>query len=116
MKTAAIYARVSTTGQAEDGTSLLTQTEACEAWAVRHGYVVVKKVVEDKSGATLDRPGLDEIRDMAMRGEIDAVIIYKLDRLSRETGNTLALLKEFTKAGVKLESATMPIEDTPEGK
>jgi DNA invertase Pin-like site-specific DNA recombinase len=46
----------------------------------------------------------------------DVVLVYSLDRLSRNTENTLALLKEFKRAGAELQSTTSPIVDTPVGK
>ena len=116
MKPALVYARVSTHGQAEDGTSLQTQVEACQRWATQNGYTVVKAITDDVSGSTLKRAGLDEVRDIVSRKEVQAVIIYKLDRLSRETSHTLTLFAEFKRHGVDLKSATSPIEDTPEGK
>jgi site-specific DNA recombinase len=86
MKTAAIYARVSTSGQAKDGTSLDTQADGCVAYAQAHGMTVATVYKDDVSGAQLDRPGLDSIRDMAERGEIQALIVFDPDRLSRNLG------------------------------
>ena len=54
MKNAAIYARVSTAGQARDGTSLDTQAEACAAYAAAQGYDVRLVIQEEISGARLD--------------------------------------------------------------
>jgi site-specific DNA recombinase len=115
-KLAVVYCRVSTEGQEQDGTSLDTQADACRTYAGQQGYTVLKVVLEARSGANLNRPGLDEVLDIVERGEVSAVIIYKLDRLSRETGDTLTLLKAFQKHGVELKSATVPIDSTPEGE
>lgn len=120
MKLAALYCRVSTKEQSEEGTSLATQTEACRRWCEAHGYAVDLEVQEDASGSTLQRPGLDRVRDWAAQPTPSdtprAVVFYKLDRLSRDTADTLLLLKEFKRLSVAVESATVRIEDTPEGR
>jgi site-specific DNA recombinase len=115
MKTAAIYARVSTRGQAIDGTSLTSQVDACRAYASQHGYRVVKEIAEDISGARLDRQGLDEVRDLADRLEIEAVICYATDRLSRDLGHLMLLYQEFERNKIKLLLVNGPDASTPEG-
>lgn len=116
MKRAALYVRVSTDDQAEQGTSLESQLEACRKYAQANGYMIVAELREEgASGATLARPQLDKLRDMVDDALLDVVVIYKLDRLSRDTGQMLALLKEFKRRGVSLRSATVQLEDTPEG-
>lgn len=116
MRTAAIYARVSTSGQAKDGTSLDTQTDACRECAQKHGYEAIKVVREDMSGARLDRPGLDSIRDMADRGEIEAVVVYDPDRLSRNLGHLMLFMEEFQRQQVQLLFVNAPQDDSPEGR
>lgn len=116
MNTCAIYARVSTRDQADHGTSLDTQTDACRAYALKQGYTVLREIAEDASGATLHRAGLDEVRELARSGAISAVVFYHLDRLSRDDTNTLLLARELTNCGVALDCATMRIEDSPTGK
>lgn len=116
MKAAAIYARVSTADQADNGTSLESQTLACEKYAEQNGYTVVAAFKEQKSGATLDRPQLDQIRELARAGAIEAVIFYALDRLSRDETDTLILAHEWRNKGVELRCATVPLEDTPQGQ
>lgn len=90
------YARVSTTRQADEGTSLQTQRRRLtEAGAER--------VIEDggKSGATTDRPGLAELRAAVRPG--DVVLVTKLDRLCRSTKDLLEVVEEWTKHGVSLQ-------------
>lgn len=113
---AAIYCRVSTSAQATDGTSLQTQLEMCRKYAEQRGYLVVKEVQEDVSGATLRREGLDAIRDLAEKGQLKKAIIYDIDRFARDTADALFVYKELKACGVKLEAARVPIEDTPTGK
>ena len=115
MKTAAIYARVSTAGQARDGSSLDTQTDACKQYAQAKGYIVAKEVREDMSGASLSRPGLDTIRDMVERREVGAIIVYDPDRLSRDLGHLMLLCEEFERNRADLLFVNAPHENTPEG-
>src|SRR4051812_23388941 len=110
MKTAAIYARVSTTSQAKDGTSLTTQLEICRDYAKEHNYSVVKEIVEDISGAVLTRAGLEQIRNLAEAGEIEAVICLDPDRLSRNLAHMLVLTQEFQRHNVALIFISMPKE------
>ena len=81
---AAIYCRVSTSGQAENGTSLDSQREACQKLAVERGYEVSPDCifVEDLSGADLDRPLLERARELVRANEVDALICYAVDRPS----------------------------------
>jgi site-specific DNA recombinase len=116
-KRAAIYCRVSTSAQAEDGTSLDSQEEKCRAYCKQNGYNVLGVYREEGvSGATLARPELDRVRDLVRDGLVDVVVVYALDRLSRDAGHTLLLVKEFQDRGAALKSATVPIEQDPAGQ
>jgi site-specific DNA recombinase len=115
MKSAAIYARVSTQSQARDGTSLDTQVSSCRDYAAQHGYTVVKAIAEDASGARLDRAGLSEIRDLAEAGQLQAVVVHDPDRLSRSLAHLMLLTEEFERRRVELLFVNSPREDTPEG-
>jgi site-specific DNA recombinase len=86
MKTAVIYARVSSDKQKDENT-IASQTAALREFARQHGFAVPDEwVIEDEgySGATLIRPGLEKVRDLAAEGQIDAVLVYSPDRLSRK--------------------------------
>lgn len=115
MKTAAIYARVSTADQVR-GTSLDGQVESCTTYAQEHGYKVVKVVREDMSGATLARPGLESIRDMVAAGDLDALIVFDPDRLSRSLAHLMLLTEEFEQRRADLVFVNAPREETPEGR
>lgn len=115
-KRAVIYARVSTQEQEENGTSLTSQVAACRKYAEANGYTVVETLMESKSGASLNRPMLDEVRQMARDGLIDVVVFYALDRLSRDETDTLILAREWRSHGVEMKCATVPLEDTPSGQ
>jgi DNA invertase Pin-like site-specific DNA recombinase len=115
---AAIYARVSTTGQREDGTSLETQVSACQAHAERIGRTVPDELIfaEDWPGTTLDRPRLEAIRQLARERSIGALICYSTDRLSRGPIHLALLAQELDKYGCRLELVTEPIDGSPEGQ
>ena len=117
IKSVAIYARVSTQIQAEHGHSLSSQITACKEKAKELGAENIKEYVDDGySGAYLERPALDNLRD-ALRDHLhDAVIIYDPDRMSRNLAHQLLLTEEFEKLGVKLVFISTEMQDTPEGK
>src|SRR5438105_2060659 len=84
-RVAAVYCRVSTTDQKDEGTSLDTQRDACLAHAQQLGYDVPPELIflEDWPGTTLDRPLLDQLRKLVRERTTSAVIVYVADRLSR---------------------------------
>ena len=84
---AATYARVSTEDQADFGTSLESQTNACVELAERAGYSAPDglRLVDSASGATVDRPQLERLRDLVRTKAVDAVVYYGPDRLSCAT-------------------------------
>src|SRR6266566_8725749 len=83
---AAIYTRVSSDRQKESDT-IASQTAALVEYAQTHGYAVPSEWVfqdEGYSGASLVRPGLEALRDLAAQGQIVAALIHSPDRLSRK--------------------------------
>jgi site-specific DNA recombinase len=116
VKTAAIYARVSSDRQKEEQT-ITSQTSAVRAYAAEHGYLIPDGwVYEDDgwSGATLIRPGLERVRDLAAQGQVDALLVYSPDRLSRKYAYQVLLLEEFARAGVDVVFVRAPRIETPE--
>src|SRR5687768_13954062 len=80
-----LYARVSTDEQARSGYSLVQQIEALRAYAAREGYEVLEVVLDPgESGASLERPGMDRVRDLVAAGGVSAVLAQDRDRFSRE--------------------------------
>jgi site-specific DNA recombinase len=74
-KRAILYARVSTDEQARSGYSLAQQIEALRAYAAREGYEVLEEVVDPgQSGASLERPGMDRVRDLVSAGGVAVVL------------------------------------------
>lgn len=96
MKRVALYMRVSTQEQAENGNSLEFQKEKLEAYCKLHEYKIVGEYVDaGVSGAKFNRPALDRLKDDVEK--IDVVLIYKLDRLSRSIKDTMLLIEDFFK-------------------
>ncbi len=116
MKTAAIYARVSSDQQKEDKT-IASQTAALIAFAASQGYSVPAEwTFEDEgfSGATLVRPGLERVRDLVAEGQIQAVLVLSPDRLSRKYAYQVLLTEEWLRHGVQTIFINAPQSQTPE--
>src|SRR5258708_6313652 len=115
-KPAAIYARVSSDRQKENHT-IASQTAALIQHAETQGYAVPSEWVfqdEGYSGASLVRPGLEAVRDLAAQGHIEAVLGYSPDRLSRKYAYQVLLAEEFNRQGVELVFLKAPTSATPE--
>ena len=115
-KPAAIYARVSSDRQKESQT-IASQTVALTEYAKAHGYLVPAEwVFEDDgySGASLTRPGLEAVRDLAAQGQIEALLIHSPDRLSRKYAYQVLLVEELARCGVSIVFLKSPSGDTPE--
>jgi site-specific DNA recombinase len=115
---AALYCRVSTIQQGDEGTSLGTQLAACRAYANEHDLSVPTEweLLETHSGAELfERPMLGRIREAMARKEIQAVVCYSVDRLSRSQIHLGLLLSEGDRYGVTIHFVTEPLEKTAVG-
>jgi len=113
---AAIYARVSSDRQKEDHT-IASQTVALLEFAKSNGYVVPAEWVfqdEGYSGASLVRPGLEALRDLAAQGQITTVLIYSPDRLSRKYAYQVLLAEELSRCGVEIVFLKSPTGGSPE--
>jgi site-specific DNA recombinase len=116
MKTAAIYARVSSDKQREENT-IASQTAALIAFAGEQQFERPREwTFEDDgySGASLIRPGLERVRDLAAEGSIQAVLVYAPDRLSRRYAHQILLIEELARAGVETVFIRTPRGSTPE--
>jgi site-specific DNA recombinase len=111
-----VYLRVSTEEQV-DNYSLNTQSEICKKEAERRGLEVVEIFREEgRSAKTIkDRPTLIDLLDYCRKHkrEIGAVIVYRLDRISRQTADYLAIRKKLAECEITLISASEPTGDTP---
>jgi site-specific DNA recombinase len=104
MRMAAIYARVSSEQQREANT-IASQTASLIEFAKNQDLEVPKEwVFEDDgySGATLERPGLEHVRDLAAEGQIQVVLAYSPDRLSRKYAYQILLIEELARNGVEI--------------
>jgi site-specific DNA recombinase len=116
MRMAAIYARVSSEQQREENT-IASQTASLIEFAQSHDLEVPKEwVFEDEgySGATLERPGLERVRDLAAEGQIQVVLAYSPDRLSRKYAYQILLIEEFGRHGVETRFVKSPQGDSAE--
>jgi DNA invertase Pin-like site-specific DNA recombinase len=116
MRMAAIYARVSSEQQREENT-IASQTASLIEFAQSHDLEVPKEwVFEDEgySGATLERPGLERVRDLAAEGQIQLVLAYSPDRLSRKYAYQILLIEEFARHGVETKFVNSPQGDSAE--
>ena len=105
------YIRVSTEDQAREGVSLDNQEAKIRAYATVNDLELVG-VIRDggASGKSLDREGIASLIDMVDTGNVDAVIVYKLDRLSRKTMDTLGLIEMFESKGVAFHSISEKVD------
>ena len=118
MPDAVLYCRVSTRQQAEEGTSLESQRDACLKDAEEKGYSVPEEYVllEDVSGANFDRPLLTRARGLVRSGQAKALICYSTDRLARNPIHIAIVAEECQKAGAELLFLTEPLDTSPEGQ
>ena len=116
-KRAILYARVSTDEQARSGFSLAQQLEALHEYAASEGYEVLEEVQDPgQSGASLERPGMDRVRDLVAAGGVSLVLAQDRDRFSREPACTYLLRCEFAEHGAQLRALNDRGDDTPEGE
>ena len=114
---AILYARVSTEEQARSGYSLAQQLEALREYAAREGYEVLEEVTDPgESGAYLERPGMDRVRELVAAGGVSVVLAQDRDRFSREPAYHYLLRKEFEGHGTKIRALNDHGDGSPEGE
>lgn len=119
MKKACVYTRVSTTEQANEGYSIEEQERLCKAGIESKGWQYVGTFSDPGvSGRTMNRQGLEEMIHAIKRKEVEAVVIYKLDRLSRKQRDTMTIIEDvFLKNGIDLISLNETLDtSTPWGR
>jgi site-specific DNA recombinase len=105
------YVRVSLEKQADFGVSLEAQAERIRAMALLQGAQLVDIVVDGGASAkTLERPGMKTILELVDAKRVDAVIVCKLDRLTRSVRDLAGLLELFSKRGVSLVSVAESLD------
>ena len=116
---AVIYCRVSTKEQAQAGYSLETQEKVCRAYAERTGYSVSRCFIgRGESAKTISRTQLKKLLNYVFdrKNKIDAVIVFKLDRLCRNMVDYTDLVSGFSKIGDEVKSATENLDESPTGR
>ncbi len=120
-RAAVIYCRVSTMEQVEEGNSLVTQEKACREYAGKNGFSIGDDAVfieRGESAKTTDRPQIQKLLLYCSQKKkgIAAVIVYKIDRLSRNTDDYSQLRLLLKRYGVEIKSTTEHFGDTPIGR
>jgi site-specific DNA recombinase len=116
MRITAIYARVSSSKQREEKT-IDSQISALKKYAEEQGVTIPPEYIfkdEGYSGSVLVRPGLEHLRDLAAEGQIEVILVYSPDRLSRKYAYQVLLLEEFGRCGVEVVFLKCPKANTPE--
>src|SRR5258707_12512645 len=114
----AVYTRKSSEEGLEQAfNSLHAQREACEAYirSQRHeGWTCLAQHYDDGriSGATMDRPALQQLLADIQAGKIDAVVTYKVDRLTRSLADFAKIAEIFDAKGVSFVSVTQQFNTT----
>ena len=114
----AIYTRkLSEEGLEQEFNSLQAQREACEAFinSQRHeGWVCLPKGYDDGgfSGATMDRPALQELLADIAAGRVDTVVVYKIDRLTRALADFAKIVEILDARGASFVSVTQQFNTT----
>jgi site-specific DNA recombinase len=114
----AIYTRKSSEeGLDQDFNSLDAQREACEAYIrsqASEGWRLIKTAYDDGgiSGGTMERPGLQRLLTDIRQKQVDVVVIYKVDRLSRSLMDFLKMIEEFDRLGVWVVAITQQFNTT----
>lgn len=109
----ALYGRVSTSDQ-----NVETQMEALRAHCARMGYEVAGEYVDNGfSGKDDRRPEFERLLADVRQGRLDAIVVYKLDRIGRSVVHLLNLFEEFKSRGIGFVSISQNIDtNTPEGR
>ena len=118
MKRVALYARVSTDEQADEGHSIDAQIRLCREFCARKGWTITVEYVDaGLSGTTTRRPEFQRMMHAARRTEFDIIVVHKLDRFSRSLVDTLTMLAELARDNVSFCSATEDFDfTTPIGR
>src|SRR5215217_898647 len=112
----ALYVRVSTDRQQQAQTIEQQVAQLQSYVAAREGWTVAAEHIfrdDGHSGAKLDRPGLDALRDHAARAAFDVVLITAPDRLARNFVHQMVVLEELQRRGVRVVFCDRPCSDDP---
>src|SRR5436190_19163779 len=104
------YVRVSTERQADEGVSLAAQEAKVRAMAAVRDATLLDVIVDAESAKNVNRPGLQRLLTLINAGEVQAVIVAKLDRLTRSVKDLCTLLELFDKRKVALISVAESLD------
>ncbi len=102
----AIYTRVSTAEQGREGASLPVQLQACRQYAAGQGWTVADELQDIQSGLDTDRAAYQRAIGLARSHDIEAVLVWRLDRFGRDEAEAMIRLKEMARLQVRVVSAT----------
>jgi len=105
MSFTAIYVRVSTSSQNEEG-----QRREIQKWINANGITNVRWFTDIESGDTLDRPQFEQLQKLIFNGVVTSVVVWKLDRLSRSLRDGIATLCSWCDKGIRVVSASQQID------
>jgi site-specific DNA recombinase len=114
--TVAVYVRVSTQRQAQAQT-IEQQLERLRAHLDSQGVELASEAIfrdDGYSGATLNRPGLDRLRDAVRAGEVERLLVTDPDRLARNYVQLMVLLEELERAGCEVAFLDRPMSRDPQ--
>jgi putative DNA-invertase from lambdoid prophage Rac len=107
-----LYARVST----QDQKTLPLQVRMLRAYVHQRGWTIVLQIKDVGSGAS-DRPQREQLMQAARRRELDAILVWRLDRWGRSLADLILTLKELAELGVGFVSVTEALDlTTPTGR
>lgn len=113
----AIYCRVSTTEQAQEGMSIAAQRNLLRQYALQHGYEIVEEFVDEGASArTADRPEFQRMIAMAKQkpAPFQAIIVHKFDRFARNREDSVVYKNLLRReCDIDVVSITEPVDDSP---
>jgi len=118
-RSVAIYVRVSTGAQEEEGSSLETQEAGCRAFARENGLVIAEDHIyrEVHTGVELwERPQMTRLREAVKRGKVGLIIAYAIDRLARDPTHLGVIISEVEYHGGEVRFVTEDLDNSPEGQ
>src|SRR3989338_8368843 len=115
-KLIAIYGRVSTSNQENEGT-IETQLSAVKDFSQKNGYTIVQEYLDNGwSGDSIVRPALDQLRMYAKKKIWEAILIYDPDRLARRYSYQELIMDELREAGIEIIFVTISAPKNSEDK
>ncbi|WP_341280233.1 recombinase family protein [Paenibacillus sp. FSL H8-0537] len=112
VKTIAIYVRVSTEEQVDEGFSIQAQLETLRAYARLHQYIIFDEYVDEGISGKLieNRPELNRLLADAKKGQFDEAMVWKVNRISRSMADLLYISGKLEEHGVAFKSFSEPFD------